>query len=502
VDRVVENSDPLVQNPSGYSQMNLMQKLRFSPNKNWDIHLGFHYSETSEYSRYDRLIETQSNGLPVSAVWNYGPQIWLLNSLSVTHKAANKAYDHLTLRLAQQYFEESRIDRKFNHYRLRTQLEEVLAYSVNVDFEKNTEKHKFYYGLEYVLNDVNSIGEAIDIRNGSDILVAARYPASKWSSYAAYANYQYVVSEQFLVQIGARYNGFGIESDFTNQLDFFPFNFTTTSVRDFATTGSLGLVFKPNRTWKISANLSTGFRAPNVDDMGKIFDFATGEVVVPNTSLEAEYAYNAELSVTKLLGENIKLDFTAFYTYLDQAMVRRAFEVNGNDSILYNGEMSKVYAIQNAAFATVYGFNAGIEIHLPSGFGFSTRYNYQLGEEEMNNGELSRSRHAAPAFGTTRFTYRNRQFSMQLYANYSAKVTYAHLNEEERQKPTLYATDSDGNPYSPSWYTLNFKVLYPFHSNLTVSAGVENLTDQRYRPYSSGLVASGRNLILSLRANF
>jgi len=44
--------------------------------------------------------------------------------------------------------------------------------------------------------------------------------------------------------------------------------------------------------------------------------------------------------------------------------------------------------------------------------------------------------------------------------------------------------------------------MYQFHENLSVSAGLENITDQRYRPYSSGLVASGRNLILSLRANF
>ena len=32
--------------------------------------------------------------------------------------------------------------------------------------------------------------------------------------------------------------------------------------------------------------------------------------------------------------------------------------------------------------------------------------------------------------------------------------------------------------------------------------GVENLTDVRYRPYSSGICAAGRNLVLSLRAGF
>jgi hemoglobin/transferrin/lactoferrin receptor protein len=505
IDKIAENPDPLVQNPTGYSQMNLMQKIRFSPNKEWDFQYAFHYSETSEYSRYDRLIETLPNGLPRSAVWNYGPQIWMMNNLSVTHNRNYKIYDRMTIRLAQQYFEESRIDRNFSgsqRFRLRTNLEEVMAYSANVDFEKSINKHRFYYGLEYVLNDVTSQGSAIDIRDNSPISVPDRYPKSQWNSYAAYLNYQLVVSEKFLLQTGLRFNRFHIESDFTRHLEFFPFDFTNSSLQNAAKTGSLGFVYKPDDTWKISVNGNTGFRAPNVDDIGKIFDFAGGEVVVPNTSLKAEYAYNGEFNVSKIFGDFVKLDFTGFYTYLDNAMVRRTFQVNGQDSILFNGEMSQVFAKQNAAFSTVYGFNAGIEVKLPNGFSLSSRYNYQLGEEEMDSGAISRSRHAAPAFGISRLTYQKDKLMLQFYAMYCAEVSYTNLNEEERQKPFLYAKDEDGNPYAPSWYTLNFKALVQFHQNLTVSAGLENITDQRYRPYSSGLAAAGRNFILSLRVNF
>ena len=501
-DRVFENPDPRVQNPSGYSQTNLMQKIRYSPNDKWDFQYGFHYSETSEYSRYDRLIETQDDGLPAVAVWNYGPQIWMMNNLMVTHSQSNKVYDRMTIRLAQQYFEESRIDRRFNHHRLRTQLEEVTAYSVNMDFEKSVKKHRFYYGAEYVLNDVTSTGSAVDIRDGSPMLVPDRYPASQWSSYAGYLNYQFVASDKFLIQAGARFSAFNLQSDFTRHLDFFPFDFTSSSVKNAATTGSIGLVYTPAATWKISLNGSTGFRAPNVDDIGKIFDFASGEVIVPNTSLNAEYAYNGELNISKILGNVVKLDATGFYTYLDNAMVRRAFQVGGQDSIMFDGEMSKVYAIQNAAYGTVYGFNAGIEIKLPSGFSLSSRYNYQLGKEEMDNGDVSPSRHAAPAFGITRLSYQKDKLFMQFYAMYSAEVSYDDLNPEEQGKSVLYAKDANGNPYSPSWHTLNFKAMYQFHQNVAVSAGIENIADQRYRPYSSGLVAPSRNIMLSIRSNF
>jgi hemoglobin/transferrin/lactoferrin receptor protein len=505
IDRVVDNPNPLVQNPTGYSQVNMMQKIRFSPNKKWDFQYGFHYSETSAYSRYDRLIELRPDGLPRSAVWQYGPQKWMMNNLSASYLQTTRLFDRATIRLAQQYFEESRIDRNFSgsqRFRLRTQLEKVDAYSATIDFEKKAGKSTVFYGADYVYNGVTSIGSAVDIRNGDEVLVPDRYPAATWMSYAAFISYQYKFSDKFLLQAGGRLSAFDIQSDFTRHLEFYPFDFVSSSIQKSAVSGSLGGVYRPDETWKISVNGSTGFRAPNIDDIGKIFDFVGGEVVVPNTSLQAEYAYNGEINVSKVFGDRVKLDVVGFYTYLDKAMVRREFQVNGQDSILYDGEMSKVYAIQNAAYANVYGVNAGVEIKLSKGFSLLSRYNYQMGVEEMDNGEVSRARHAAPAFGVTRLTFQKSKLTMQLYAMYSAEVSFDNLNEEERQKPFIYAKDENGQPYSPSWWTLNYKAMYQFHPNFSVSAGIENITDVRYRPYSSGLVAPGRNMVLSVKGIF
>ncbi|MGM0667666.1 MAG: hypothetical protein ACQETA_10125, partial [Bacteroidota bacterium] len=62
--------------------------------------------------------------------------------------------------------------------------------------------------------------------------------------------------------------------------------------------------------------------------------------------------------------------------------------------------------------------------------------------------------------------------------------------------------DDSGNNYSPAWCTLNIKAIYELTDMFAISAGVENITDRRYRPYSSGISAPGRNFILSLRASF
>lgn len=502
VDQIVENKNPLVQNPTAYKQINIMQKISFSPIEKLSFDYGFHFSETSEFSRYDRLIEVEANGSPSSALWNYGPQKWLMNHLNVSYKNKNSFFDQLDIKLAHQQFGESRIDRRFNHHRLRTQTEKVDAYSINLDFEKKMNNHHFVYGFEYVLNNVKSFGEATDIRNGNPMLVPSRYPNSEWASYATFMHYQYLINDKWTLQSGVRYNQFDLNANFENHLSFFPLPYNTARINNGSTTGSFGMVYNPDKSSKIGFNVGTGFRAPNVDDMGKFFDFAANEIVMPNPDLKAEYAYNVEITASKIFDKLLKFDIAGFYTYLYNAMVRRPFLFNNQSIIDFNGNPSQVFAIQNAAYGTVYGFNAGIEINLKKGFKLNSKYNFQIGEEEMENGETSRSRHAAPAFGTTAIVYTNKQFNCQIYTIYSAKVSHENLNEEERQKPFIYAKDENGNPFSPGWYTLNLKASTPLNNTFNLSAGLENITDQRYRPYSSGLVAGGRNFVMSLTGVF
>lgn len=500
MDVVVTNDDPRVQKPSGYTQMNVMQKFRYSPTDKWDIEYGFHWSETSSYSRYDRQIRYR-NGLPRYGEWSYGPQKWMMNALSITHRGNNAVYDQMSIRLAHQFFSESRISRNFNDDARETRLEEVYAYSGNLDFVKSIgSKNKLYYGFEVVWDDVLSLGIDENIATGVEFEGPARYPNSNWSSYGVYISDQYRVHQKVTLQAGLRYNHFMLNAEFDTT--FYPFPFTEAKLSNGALTGSFGLVYRPTKTWVLSANFGTAFRSPNVDDIGKVFDSEPGSVTVPNPDLKAEYAYNVDVSIAKVIADVVKLDLTGYYTILTNALVRRDYTLNGLDSILYDGELSQVQAMQNAAVTNVYGIQAGVEVKLPLGFGLSSDFNWQVGREELDNGETSPSRHAAPWFGVSKLTYRYKNFNLQLNAQYSGAVKHENMPEEEKGKTEIYATDENGDPYSPSWYTINFKASYQFLHHITVSGGIENLTDQRYRPYSSGIVAAGRNFVLSVKANF
>lgn len=500
MDVVIRQEDKLLQIPSAYSQINAMQKIRFQPNENWDFQYGFHFSETSPYGRYDRHTRVR-NGAARYAEWDYGPQIWMMNNLNVSYYANNSVFDEMSLRLAHQWFEESRIDRSFNNKERNAQNEEVAAYSVNLDFKKATsEKNTFFYGVEYVIDDVKSKGELTDISTGISKVGPSRYPQAKWQSLAGYVTDEFKVSERFTLSAGARYNHILLDAEFDTT--FYPFPFTEANLSKGALTGSIGGVYRPADSWVMSANLGTAFRSPNVDDLGKVFDSEPGSVVVPNPDLKPEYAYNADLGIAKVFGDVVKVDITGYYTHLKDVLVRRDFQLNGLDSIVYQGELSQVQAIQNAAVAKVYGVQAGVEVKLPKGFGFSTDVNIQKGEEELDNGETSPSRHAVPFFAVSRLNYKANKLQMEINLSYQAKRDFEDLPEEEKQKTEFYALDENGNAYAPSWYTLNFKSLYKMNDTFDVSGGIENLTDQRYRPYSSGISGAGRNFILSLTAHF
>jgi hemoglobin/transferrin/lactoferrin receptor protein len=499
VDVVVTNEDPLVQKPTAYSQINVMQKLRYKPNEKWDFQYGLHFSETSSYSRYDRHIRYNSLGLPRYGAFNYGPQKWTMNNLNVTHQSNSKLFDEMVLRLAHQFFEESRISRNINSPNREIRTEKVNAYSINIDFSKAIAlTHKAYYGVEYVLNDVNSTGINQNIVAGTSQAGPSRYPQATWQSIGVFLNNQYLVTDKTSLQAGLRYNKYILKADFDTT--FYPFPFTEANIDNGSLTGSAGIVFRPTDKWLISSNIATAFRSPNVDDVGKVFDSEPGSVVIPNPNLEAEYAYNVDLNVAKMFGKSVKVDVSTYYTLLDNALVRRDFTLNGASEIVYDGELSQVQAIQNAAKANVYGIQAGVEVKLPTGFRFSTDLNFQKGEEELDNGDKSPSRHAAPFFGISRVAYANSKVDLELNFQFSDKVAFKDLAEEEKGKKEIYAHDRNGNPYSPSWYTLNLKSMYKLTENFTLTAGIENITDQRYRPYSSGIVAPGKNFVLSVRA--
>lgn len=499
-DVLVNNPDPRVQVPTGYDQINAMQKVRFMPAINWNFELGLFYTNTSDYSRYDRLTRPR-NGALRSAEWYYGPQQWMSGNFQATNKSEQGFYDESRLTLSYQRFKESRNDRDFGDIILYETDEEVNAYSAGLDFTKKLNKATLFYGLEYVYNKVNSEGKQTDITNGISQADISRYPdGASWQSLAAYSSLQLKLLENLSFQGGLRYNHILVDASFIGP--FYDFPFTEANIDTGALTGSAGFAWQASKVlgWKL--NFGTAFRAPNVDDIGKVFDSEPGSVVVPNPDLEAEYAYNYELGVTLNFDEAVKIEMEGYITQLKDALVRRDFELEGQSQIVYQGELSKVQAIQNAAKAEVIGFEAELEVNFCENLQLLSQFNITDGFEEDENGDRNPLRHAAPQFGNTHLIWKYGKLKIDAFAEYNGQIRFQDLAPSQLSNDYLFAKDSNGNPYSPRWSTLNVGGQYAINENLTLNAVVENLTNQRYRPYSSGISAAGTNLIVAATLNF
>jgi hypothetical protein len=118
------------------------------------------------------------------------------------------------------------------------------------------------------------------------------------------------VTRRLNLVAAVRYNHYRIESDFSTAGYEVPFaSKQTASAGNIS--GNVGFNWRPTSGWLLRVNYARGFRAPNVDDMGKLFDSADGCVTVPNPALEPEYVDNIELSVAKHFGSFLKAECSA-----------------------------------------------------------------------------------------------------------------------------------------------------------------------------------------------
>lgn len=266
-----------------------------------------------------------------------------------------------------------------------------------------------------------------------------------------------------------------------------------------AVTGNIGLIFMPSDSFRVTFNLSSGFRAPNIDDLARIFESstATKRVVFPNPDIDPEYTYNIDISVSQFIAGKIRFEVTGFYTWFKNAIVLAPFQLNGRDSVIYNGTLSAVFANQNKNKALIYGFNANLAFDLDEYFSCLSTVTYTFGRFKQDDGSKSPLDHIPPVYGKTSLDFSRNKHTLELYAMYNGWKRIRDYNTTGEDN-IQYATP-DG---MPAWFTLNFKTSWMANRYLTLQGGVENIFNRNYRYFASGFSAPGRNFIFAVRCNF
>jgi hemoglobin/transferrin/lactoferrin receptor protein len=498
VDSIVANPDPEVQKFSGYSQVDIMEKLLFKQNEHVQHTLNLQYSNSSDIPRYDRLTDIKSGKLRW-AQWYYGPQQRLMAAYQFNAASLTGMFDEVKAGLSYQAIEESRYQRERGKTGLQGRIENIGVTGYNIDLRKLMGKHELTIGTDGQYNVVKSEAHTTDINTGVETPLDTRYPNGGSNMFygALYAQHFFkIIPEKLILNDGLRVSYVSLKSKF-GDTTFFKFPFTEADQKHTALSGNLGLVFMPSRSLRFTLNGSTGFRAPNVDDLVKVFESAGGvQLIVPNPELKPEYTYNLDLGVNYIMNDRLKLEVNGFYTWFKNAIVVDKFTYNGQDSIVYNGKTTAVTAAQNKAHAYLYGINAALTADIITNLRFYGTVNYTRGRYlDKNDNEVPLD-HVAPLYGKASLMYEREKFSAEFFALYNGWKNindYNPFGEDNQQ----YATP-DG---MPEWYTLNLRAGYKFNRRLGIEVGVENILDYNYRTFASGISSAGRNFIVSLRGS-
>ncbi len=499
IDSVITNPDPLVQKQSGYKQFDLFTKLLYKPCEKYSVLVNAQYSNTTDVPRYDRL-NTFDGNIPKYAEWYYGPQKRALISVKQTLTNNYLLFDEMDVTMAYQNISEDRINRRFRKSKKRHQEETVNQYTFNTDFYKQVApKNKINYGIEFIYNTVNSNAYHENVKTGEITKTAiSRYPDKLNNMFhaAAYLSHKWDICDKFIFSQSLRYNYVTLNSEYTPemlQLADFPIT-GVISQNNQTVNGALGVVYLPGRDWRLKANVSTGFRAPNVDDVGKINDSNSDDklLIIPNPDLKPEQVANAELTVEKTIGHAFNFGVTGFYTKLFDAFVLQNTTINGSDSIMYEGVMSHIQFMSNTQSATLYGFEAFVLANITPSLHFSSFMTYTKGTIDKDESPLD---HIPPMFGKTSLKYIHNYITAEVYAVYNFAKPLSEYSISGEDNP-VYATE-DG---TPAWFTLNAKIDFRISKNLNVLLGVENILDKHYRYFASGISAPGRNIFATLRA--
>ena len=504
------NLDKNIQKNTGYSQVDLFQKFLFRIGDNNLLNLNIQFSESSDIDRFDQLNIPKDDSLKFSE-WYYGPQKRLLISPSLRIFPKEKFMDKGVITFGFQKINESRIKRKFYSLNRSHQIEDLIVFSLNGDFDTSFNNgHTLSYGVETTYNHNYSKAYdrtlSVDGNNvvglGEKTAIPTRYPSdgSSYASFASYVNWSWNMSEFFTFNVGTRLTFTKLNASWNDVISVNP-QLSKVNLNSEALTTTVSMKLRPTNKIQINTVLSSGFRNPNIDDFGKI-RVNNGLLVVPNTFLKPEYAYNLDLGVDyKSLDSKSYFSIRGFSTIISRHIGRAEYIVYSDittpdtSTIIYNNEEITTIANKNLGNRFIHGFSIDGFNNLSRGLKIDYSLTYTKGDNNESYGPLPS---ISPLFGSLSLNYINNDLTIRAVYKFSDSKDPSEysIGGEDGLDETPYIIGQDGLKNflgTPSWSDFSIFASKKISSNSTLRLGITNIFDIHYRTFASGISAPGRS---------
>jgi outer membrane receptor protein involved in Fe transport len=483
--------DAGTQRATGYPEGAGNLRLEYSPDTLRTLHFSYQGLQQNDVPRTDRILDgtnlrfsfdPQRLQLATVGFQDFTPRAWA-HGLEMTLYFNRQDEGRFEVRAASPNVERRYRDRQ-TVWGANLQLASVVGSS-----------HRLVWGLDFSTEGIDSLREDANLTTGALSPKRGQYTdGASYGTFAAYLQDRITVGERLTLGLGgrfSRYSAGGSEITSVGRLDL---GSDYTGV-----TGSAGAAFRVLPRLNLVANLTRGFRPPNLDDLS-VFEERSGGTEIPNPDVSPERSLTWE---TGLKVQTRRLSGSAFYyrSSLTDLLVRTSGQVEGrsffdlNDNGVQDKNEPNVQQKKNLGEARI----SGVELNLTwaplpdlSLFGNFTR---TVGDDELEQAPLQR---IPPPFGTlgTRWSRRAARYAPWLELVYCFAAAQRRLSPLDAADPRVGPRGTDG-----------FNV---FHLRGGFSAGkrfraflaLENFTDQRYKYHGSGIYRPGLQAVLGAEYRF
>lgn len=456
------------QSPSGYREDAFNVKMLFALPADWQLKLSHQSLLQKHVPVYHKIV------LENYLLNKMHPQNKHVSYANLSKSFSNRYLRRINFTLSHQQSLETRISQKNQSTTHTEETDKVHTLGATVElFHQFNTYWSANSGAEFYFDKIRSSKATTNLQTGNIVDGRGLYPDNaSYKNLSVYSLHQYNIRKWFLTA-GLRYNkNFALITDE---------NLGKIKVNPQALVANVGALFKALQYTSVYANFSSGYRAPNIDDMGTlgIVDFRYEQ---PAYDLKPEYNYNYEAGI-KHQTNKVSVQAAAYYSTLKNLITRA--QMKGQQIDGYN-----VYKKENAES----GYIKGVELfanYLPlENLQIAAQLAYQQG---WNNTKDEPLRRVPPLFGS-------------VSANYSVNKFFVKAEILAADKQSKLAQgDKDDNRIpaggTPGWSVINFYAGYHFNKHFSVNTSLQNILNKDYRLHGSGINGAGRSMIVSLKAS-
>jgi len=456
--------------PSAYSSKAVRAVLHGTPSESRSWFVDLHYLEQPATPRIDELVPGFGQTEPSSSEFLFAPNRRVFAHLQ--HDLVTDSGLDWKIDAAWQRIDDDRVTRDFGADERRFEKNRSDLYGLTVNASGIRGNLSWIAGADLYYDEVRSGRVQESLSGGVSTALAPRFPdGSTIFQGGVFSNVEWPVSERHRVSAGLRYSDVRIELP------------DGTSISPGRLSGDLGWIFDGGDSWQLVANIGSGFRAPNIADLGTLGNRPGNRFNTPNSGLAAETVTHADVGVRRQ-ADTWRFEIMLFaLRYKDRVV-----------SVSTGGvtpEGRDVVQSVNASSSSIHGVEAGLGVDISARLSLSALLNFTRGEQLVAGIDEAADR-IPPLNGRAalRFEHSERWlFEVWL-------VAAGHQDRLSARDVRDVRIDPDG---TPGWASVGGNVAYTNDTGWRFILGVDNWFDKRFRTHGSGIDAPGRNVSLLLQ---